>query len=43
MQRIYLDTNIVLDFLGERKPFYEVSSKILTLADTRKLKYLYHR
>lgn len=38
MQKIYLDTNIVLDFLGERKPFYEVSAKVLTLADNKKIK-----
>lgn len=38
MQRIYLDTNIVLDFLGERQPFYEASAKVLTLADRKKIK-----
>ena len=35
MQRIFLDTNIVIDFLGERKPFYESIAKILTLADNK--------
>ena len=38
MQRVFLDTNIVLDFLGERKPFYESVAKILTLADNKKIK-----
>lgn len=38
MQRIYLDTNIVLDFLGERQPFHEASAKVLTLADRKKIK-----
>jgi len=28
-----LDTNIVLDLLGERIPFYDAASKIATLAD----------
>lgn len=32
-RRIFIDTNIVLDFLGERKPFYEPIAKIATLAE----------
>jgi predicted nucleic acid-binding protein len=31
--RLYWDTNIVLDLLGERIPFYEPAAKIATLAD----------
>jgi predicted nucleic acid-binding protein len=38
MQRIFLDTNIVIDFLGERKNFYEPAAKVLTLADQKKVK-----
>ena len=38
MQKIFLDTNVVIDFLGERKPFYESVAKILTLADNKKVK-----
>lgn len=38
MQRIFLDTNIVIDFLGERKDFYEFAAKIMTLADHKKIK-----
>ena len=38
MQNIFLDTNIVVDFLGERENFYEASAKILTLADQKKIK-----
>ena len=37
MQKIFLDTNIVIDFLGERKGFYEAAAKILTLADQKKI------
>ena len=37
MQRIFLDTNVVIDFLGEREPFYEPVAKILTLADNKKV------
>lgn len=35
MKKIFLDTNIVLDFLGEREDFYEPSAKVLTLADQK--------
>ena len=38
MQKIFLDTNVVIDFLGERRPFYESVAKILTLADNKKVK-----
>lgn len=32
-QRLFLDTNIVLDLLGEREPFYLAAARIATLAD----------
>lgn len=35
--RIFIDTNIILDFLGERKPFYEPIAKIATLAEKGEL------
>ncbi|MEJ8598251.1 PIN domain-containing protein [Riemerella anatipestifer] len=38
MQKIFLDTNIVLDFLGKRENFYDASAKVLTLADRKKIK-----
>ncbi|MBU2553872.1 MAG: PIN domain-containing protein [Bacteroidetes bacterium] len=31
--RIFLDTNVVLDLLGEREPYYNSAAKIATLAD----------
>lgn len=31
--RLFLDSNIIIDFLGEREPFYEAAAKIATLAD----------
>jgi len=31
--RLFLDTNVVLDLLGEREPFYDSAAKITTLAD----------
>ena len=36
-KRIFIDTNIMLDFLGERDPFYEPIAKIATLAEQKKL------
>ena len=38
MKRIFLDTNIVIDFLGERKFFYDSIAKVVTLADKKKVK-----
>ncbi|WP_298238510.1 PIN domain-containing protein [uncultured Algibacter sp.] len=36
-KRIFIDTNVMLDFLGARKPFYESIAKIATLAEKEKL------
>ncbi len=38
MRRVFIDTNIMLDFLGERHPYYEPIAKIATLSDKGKLK-----
>lgn len=32
-KRIFLDTNVILDLLGEREPFYDSIAKLATLAD----------
>jgi len=32
-RRLFIDTNVMLDLLGERKPFYEPIAKIATLAE----------
>lgn len=37
MKRLFIDTNIILDLLGERHPFYESAAKLATLADKKKL------
>ena len=37
IDKLFLDTNIVLDLLGEREPFYESAAKIATLADKGKV------
>ncbi len=38
--RLFLDTNVMLDLLGEREPFYISAAKIATLADKRSLKII---
>ncbi len=40
MQRLYIDTNVMLDFLDEREPFYEPIATIITLADRKKVKLI---
>lgn len=37
MHKVFLDTNIVIDFLGERAPFYDAAAKLLSLADQKKI------
>lgn len=37
-EKLFLDTNVVIDLLGERDPFYESAAKIATLADKGKIK-----
>ena len=38
MKNLSLDTNIVLDLLAERMPFYKEAAKLFSLADKKKLK-----
>lgn len=36
-EKLFLDTNVVIDLLGERDPFYVSAAKIATLADKGKI------
>jgi predicted nucleic acid-binding protein len=38
MKNLFLDTNIVLDLLATRMPFYTEAAKLFSLADKKKLK-----
>lgn len=38
MKKILIDTNIVLDLLGKRDPFYEDAAKLFSIADRGKVK-----
>ena len=37
MNRIFLDTNVILDLLGERVPYFDSIAKVATLADQQKI------
>ena len=38
MDRLFVDTNIVIDLLSKRENFYEEAQELFTLADTKNLK-----
>lgn len=38
MERLYLDTNIVLDLLQKREEFYREAQELFTLSDKKKIK-----
>ena len=38
--KLFLDTNVILDLLGEREPFYESIAKIATIADRGKIRLI---
>ncbi len=38
--KLFWDTNVMLDFLGERDPFYISAAKIATLADKREVEII---
>lgn len=40
MKKLFIDTNIVIDLLAKREPFYEESAKLFSLADKKKLKLI---
>lgn len=40
MKRVFLDTNVVIDFLGERKDFFIDAAKIICQADKGEIKIL---
>lgn len=39
-KRLFIDTNIMLDLLGEREPFYRFAAQLATLADQKKLEII---
>lgn len=37
MKTLFIDTNIVIDLLGKKEPFYEAAAKLFSLADKKKV------
>lgn len=37
MKKLFIDTNIVIDLLAKRQPFYEEAAKLFSLADRKKI------
>lgn len=37
MKQLFIDTNIIIDLLAERKPYYKDAAKIFSLADQKKV------
>lgn len=35
MKKIFVDTNIVIDLLSQREPFYEEAAELFSLADKK--------
>jgi predicted nucleic acid-binding protein len=40
MQKLFLDTNVVVDLLGERDSFYTAAARIATLADKGRVRLI---
>ncbi|MCB0517047.1 MAG: PIN domain-containing protein [Chitinophagales bacterium] len=40
MKKLFIDTNIVIDLLAKREPFYEDAAKLFSLADKKKIKLI---
>lgn len=38
MKRLFLDTNVIIDFLADRKPFAEAGGRLFTFALEKKIK-----
>jgi len=38
MKKLFIDTNIVLDLLGQRAPFYQDAAMLFSLADRKEIK-----
>ena len=40
MNKVFIDTNILIDFLGEREPFYEAAARIVSRVDRKEIELL---
>lgn len=40
MKTLFIDTNIIIDLIAQREPYYQPIAKIATLAESKKLKII---
>jgi predicted nucleic acid-binding protein len=38
MEKVFVDTNIVIDLLAKREPFYKDAQELFTLSDKKEIK-----
>lgn len=41
IKKVFVDTNVIIDLLAKREPFYEAAAKIFSLADMRRCTRVY--
>ena len=40
MRKAFIDTNVLIDFLGERDPFYDAAARIVSRADRKEIELM---
>lgn len=40
MKKFFINTNVLIDFLGERDPFYDAAARIVSRADRKEIKLM---
>ena len=40
MKKVFIDTDVLIDFLGEREPFYEAAARIVSRADRKEIELM---
>ena len=40
MKKVFIDTNVLIDFLGEREPFYDTAARIVSRADRKEIELM---
>ena len=40
MRKVFIDTNVLIDFLGERDPFYTAAARIVSCSDRKEIELM---
>lgn len=40
MKKFFINTNVLIDFLGERDPFYDAAARIVSRADRKEIELM---